>query len=220
MTFAVLPVKDARLAKQRLSPLLAPQEREALARAMYDHVIDTLCAASGLDRIAVATSDEAVVRDARRRGLLVFEEREQLGHSRSADLAARRAADLGATTVLLVPIDLPLVTPSDIEALACAAPRPGLAIVPSSDGRGTNALAQTPPGVISCRFGPGSFEAHLDQARLLGLAAEVLRPPGLTFDLDTPEDAARLLALAPEHGVARLFMSALPRNQLEIGYPA
>jgi 2-phospho-L-lactate guanylyltransferase len=208
LIFAVLPVKNPRDAKQRLSGVLAREEREALARAMYEHVIAALCAARGLDRIAVATSDDAIARDARRRGVLVFEEREQLGHSHSADAAARYAASLGATTVLLVPIDVPLVTPGDIEALAAAAPRRGLAIVPSSDGTGTNALVQTPPGVIACRFGPGSFQAHFEQARSRGIPVEVLRPPGLTFDLDTPEDAARLLALAPSSSLAPLLRHA------------
>ena len=207
MIFAVLPVKNPRDAKQRLSSVLAREEREALARAMYEHVIATLCAARGLDRIAVATNDDAIARDARLRGALVFEEREQLGHSHSADAAARHAAGLGATTVLLVPIDVPLVTPGDIDALA-AAPRPGLVIVPSSDGGGTNALVQTPPGVIACRFGPGSFQAHFEQATSRGVPVEVLRPPGLTFDLDTPEDASRLLALAPSSPLAPLLRHA------------
>ena len=209
MIFAVLPVKDPRDAKQRLSSVLAREERETLARAMYEHVIVALCAARGLDRIAVATSDDAIARDARRRGALVFEEREQLGHSHSADAAARHAAGLGATTMLLVPIDVPLVTPGDIEALAAAAPRPGLVIVPSTDGAGTNALVQTPPGVIACRFGPGSFQAHFEQACSRGVPVEVLRRPGLTFDLDTPEDAARLLALAPSSPLAPLLRHAL-----------
>jgi 2-phospho-L-lactate guanylyltransferase len=207
LIFAVLPVKNPRDAKQRLSSVLASKEREALARAMYEHAIAALCAARGLDRIAVVTSDDAVARDARRRGVLVFEEREQLGHSHSADAALRHAASLGATTVLLVPIDVPLVTPGDIEALA-ATPRRGLVIVPSSDGAGTNALVQTPPGVIACRFGPGSFQAHFEQAHSRGVPVEVRRPPGLTFDLDTPEDAARLLALAPSSPLAPLLRHA------------
>jgi 2-phospho-L-lactate guanylyltransferase len=189
LIFAVLPVKNPRDA------------------------IVALCATRGLDRIAVSTNDDAIARDARRRGALVFEERDQRGHSHSADAAVRHAASLGAKTVLLVPIDVPLVTRGDIEALAAAGPRPGLAIVPSSDGTGTNALVQTPPGVISCRFGPGSFQAHFEQARSRDVPVEVLRPPGLTFDLDTPEDAERLLAHAPSSPLAPLLRHALGNHR-------
>jgi 2-phospho-L-lactate guanylyltransferase len=101
--------------------------------------------------------------------------------------------EMGASTVLLVPIDVPTVTPADFSRLAAAA-RPGLIVVPSSDGTGTNALVRTPPNCIESRFGPGSFRAHIDQARSKGLDADVLRLPGLMFDIDTPEDVAELLA--------------------------
>lgn len=200
MTFAVLPVKDPRNAKQRLAGLLAPPEREALARSMYKHVIQTLRAARGIDRIAVATSDPATARHAQALGAIVFEEQEQLGHSRSADAAARRARQLGASTVLLLPVDVPLVTAAEIEEVLTAAPRPGMLIVPSRDGTGTNALVSTPPDAIETCFGPGSFDLHLRQGEQRGLTVQVLRPPGLVFDVDTPEDFAELTRHArPDH---------------------
>src|SRR3989441_9299922 len=111
---------------------------------------------------------------------------------------------LGALTVLLAPIDVPLVTAVEIEELAAMA-RPGVVIVPSSDGTGTNALLRTPPDVIESRFGPGSFAAHLEQARIRGIPAEVARPAGLMFDIDTPGDVSELLARAPDCPVARFL---------------
>jgi 2-phospho-L-lactate guanylyltransferase len=171
---------------------------------MYEQALETLCSARGLDRVVVVTSDLTAADQARRAGALVFEEQEQRGHSHSADAAARLAMSLGALTVLLAPIDVPLVTAAEIEDLAAMA-RPGVIIVPSSDGTGTNALLRTPPDVIESRFGPGSFLAHLEQARARGVLAEIARPPGLMFDIDTPEDVAELLARAPECPVARFL---------------
>lgn len=202
MIFALLPVKAPRNAKQRLSGFLTPAQREALARLMFEEVLATLCAVTSLDRIAVATSDEAVSRHARHAGALVFAETEQRGHSHSADAAALRAAELGATTVLMVPIDTPLVTAAEIESLLAAA-EPGVIVVPSADGTGTNALVHTPPAAMQCRFGPGSFQKHCDQARGKGLALKVMRPPGLLFDIDTPQDVAELLARAPDSRTAQ-----------------
>jgi 2-phospho-L-lactate guanylyltransferase len=204
MIFALLPVKAPAKAKQRLRGFLTPAQRERLARLMYEDVLQTLCSARGLDRVVVVTNDETAANYARRAGALVFEEREQLGHSHSADAAARRAISLGALTVLLAPIDVPLVTAAEIEDLAAKASR-GVVIVPSSDGTGTNALLRTPPDVIESRFGPGSFEAHLEQARLRGVPAEVARPAGLMFDIDTPEDVAELLVRAPDCRAARFL---------------
>ena len=204
MIFALLPVKAPANAKQRLSGLLTPEQRERLARLMYEEVLGALCAARGIDRVVVVTSDATAADRARRSGALVFEEQEQRGHSHSADAAARRAMSMGALTVLLAPIDVPLVTAEEIEDLA-ANTRRGVVIVPSSDGTGTNALVRTPPDVIESRFGPGSFEAHWNQARALGVPAEVARPAGLMFDIDTPEDVAELLVRAPDCRAARFL---------------
>ena len=220
MTFAVLPVKSPHNAKQRLSGFLSAEHRETLARILYQQTLASLCQAEGIDRVAVATSDPEAAEHARRKGVLVFEENEQVSHSVSADAACLRAIQLGATTVLLVPIDVPLVTPGDFTRLAAAA-RPGppedsqarsqaspqakLIVVPSADGTGTNALARTPPDVIESRFGPGSCRAHLDQARSKSIHSEVLRLRGLMFDIDTPEDVAELLA-GSHHNDAAVFL--------------
>lgn len=204
MIFAVLPVKSPRSAKQRLSGFLPAPQREALARLLYKQTLATLCQAAGIDKVAVATSDSEVADHARDLGVMVYAENEQLSHSISADAACLRAQEMGATTVLLVPIDVPLVTADDFSRLAAAA-RPGLIVVPSADGAGTNALVRTPPDVIQSRFGPGSFRAHIDQARRKGIPADVLRLEGLMFDIDTPEDVAELLLRAPEAQVSEFL---------------
>ena len=220
MIFAVLPVKSPRNAKQRLSGFLSAEQRETLARILYRQTLASLCQAEGIDRVVVVTSDSEIAEHARRSGALVFDENAQVSHSVSADAACLRAIQLGATTVLLVPIDVPLVTPADFTRLAVAA-RPGapgssqarsqpgpqakLIVVPSADGTGTNALARTPPDVIESRFGPGSCRAHLDQARSKSVHSEVLRLRGLMFDIDTPEDVAEFLA-GPHDSDAAAFL--------------
>lgn len=217
MIFALLPVKSPRNAKQRLGSLLDPEQREALARAMFEEMLEKVAAARGIDRVMVVTSDAAAARHARRCGALVFEEEEQRSHSHSADAATRRAIELGADAVALLPIDVPLATVAEIERLVrmngragCASPL--LRIVPSADGTGTNALVRTPPDVIPSCFGPGSFFAHLEKARAREVPVEVLRPPGLVFDVDTPEDVAELLARAPECRAARLLREQCASN--------
>jgi 2-phospho-L-lactate guanylyltransferase len=204
MIFCLLPVKAPINAKQRLSKLLTADRREALARLMYEQMLETLCSARNLDRVVVVTSDRVAAGHALHAGAVVFDEREQVSHSHSADAAARRAMLLGARTVLLAPIDVPLTTAAEIEELVAMA-APGVVIVPSSDGTGTNALLRTPPDAIESRFGPGSFAAHLGAAREREVRAEVARPAGLMFDIDTPEDVAELLIRAPDCRVARFL---------------
>jgi 2-phospho-L-lactate guanylyltransferase len=206
MIFALLPVKAPKHAKQRLSGLYSAEQRERLARAMFEEVLGTLCTVEGLARVVVVTTDEIAADRARALGADVFAEDEQQSHSISADAAARKAFELGASTILLLPIDVPLVTKEEIESLIAEA-GPGLLIVPSADGTGTNVLVRTPPSVIESRFGPGSFRKHVSQAEAAGVAVKVLRPPGLLFDIDTPEDIEALLNRAPSSRIAELVRS-------------
>jgi 2-phospho-L-lactate/phosphoenolpyruvate guanylyltransferase len=206
MVFALLPVKSPRNAKQRLSGFLTPPQRESLARAMYEEVLNTLCTVRGLARIVVATSDEDIAMRARSCGAGVFVEREQHSHSHSADAAAERAMAMGATSVILLPIDVPLATCDEIETLVAAADH-GVVVVPSGDGTGTNALVRTPPHAIKACFGPGSFRKHCHQAESRGIPLKIMQPPGILFDVDTPEDIAELMSRAPDCRVARLLRS-------------
>ena len=208
MIVALLPVKSPRNAKQRLSGFLSPDQRETLARTMFEEVLATLLAVRGIARVAVATIDPAIAQHARSRGAEVFEEKEQLGHSHSADSAAQRAADAGATSVIMLPIDVPTVTAAEIESLIEEAWR-GVIVVPSGDGTGTNALVRTPPNAIKACFGPNSFRAHCGQAETLGVPVKVMRPPGLLFDIDTPEDVAEMIARAPHSRIGRLLRSQI-----------
>src|ERR1700733_1567295 len=207
MIFAILPVKSPKNAKQRLTGFLAVEQRETLARMLYRQTLATLCQAQGIDRVVVVTSDVEIADHARRSGALVFEENEQVSHSVSADAACLRAMEMGASTALLVPIDVPTATSADFTRLAASA-RPGLIVVPSSDGTGTNALVRPPPNCIQSRFGPGSSRAHLDQPPSKGLPADVLRLPGLMFDIDTPEDFPEFLARTHDCEVSWFLRSA------------
>src|SRR5262249_31821574 len=115
-----------------------------------------------------------------------------------------------ARTVLMLPIDVPLVTAAEIDELAAA--KPGVTIVPSLDGAGTNALVLTPPDAIESCFGENSFAVHSEQAQARGVALEAARPPGLLLDIDAPEDVAELLARAPQSRIAGLLRSMLGRG--------
>jgi 2-phospho-L-lactate/phosphoenolpyruvate guanylyltransferase len=204
--FAILPVKNPRAAKQRLERFLTAEQREALARMFFRRTLAALCDAEGIDRVVVVTNDDECGLDARNAGAMIFEESAQVSHSQSADAACRRAEELGASTAILVPIDVPTATSAEFSQLAASAGK-GLVVVPSDDGTGTNALVRTPPSCIESRFGPGSFRAHLDQAASRGISTSVLRIPGLMFDIDTPEDIDKLLKGSPVPEIT-LFLEA------------
>lgn len=194
--WAVLPVKEMTGSKQRLAPLLSPEERIALMRVMVGEVLAALLAAPGLAGVAVVTLDDWTTAEARRRGARVITEGARDGHTGSVTAAARVLAAEGARGVLTMPGDIPAVTPAEVEALLVAhGPTPAFTIAPAHDERGSNGVALSPPEAVALRFGEDSYFPHLAAARARGLAPRVVRLPGAAMDIDHPEDLAMFARL-------------------------
>jgi len=86
-----------------------------------------------------------------------------------------------------------LVTPREILDFLSHASGYSVALTPSKDGAGTNALLMHPPGVIRPVFGRGSFQKHLALADQQGVSRRVIRTSGIGFDVDEPKDFRRLM---------------------------
>lgn len=194
MRALLLPIKDLRQAKQRLAPLLNPEERFELAQAM---LTDTMRAVRGVrraERIFVVTNYNSAMQAAEENGWELLREERQISESASVDAASRQCAERGVTSLLRLPLDVPLVQPSDIDELLafdCAAP--ALVIVPSRDGTGTNAILRTPPALFPSHFGTGSFAKHCAEAHRVHAQIVVRHNARLEMDVD---DEADLRALA------------------------
>jgi 2-phospho-L-lactate/phosphoenolpyruvate guanylyltransferase len=194
MRALLLPVKDLQNAKQRLAGFLSPGQRFQLAEAM---LADTMRAIRGIRsdvRIFVVTNYQPAAAVARRNGWEVLRETQQTSESVSVDAASRLCADRGISSLLRLPLDLPLVQAADVDAvLGIPVPTPGMLIVPSRDGSGTNALLRTPPALFRSQFGPGSFAKHPEEARRAQAHVTVHRNPRLEMDVDDECDLRVLL---------------------------
>lgn len=194
MRVLLLPIKDLRNAKKRLIGVLTPEERFGLAEAM---LADTIRAVRGVhyaDKIFVVTNYEPAMRIAEENGWEILREEHQISESNSVDAASRICEARGVKALLRVPLDLPLIQPADIDelfALNCEAP--GLAIVPSRDGTGTNAILRMPPTLFPSHFGNGSLSKHLAEAKQAGARVIVRRNARLEMDADDEADLRALL---------------------------
>ena len=198
---AVVPVKEAVHAKQRLAPVLSPAQRAQLAHAMLEDVLSALASmASGLASILVVTVDRTAADIATRYGAQVTAEQADAGHTAAVSAAAARL-DAGGLDMLALPADIPLVQSDDIRHLlaihADAVDRGarGFGIVPARDERGSNAVICSPAGAVPLRFGDDSFLAHLAAAQACGLDPVIARLPRIALDIDRPDDLANLLAI-------------------------
>jgi len=122
MKFVIVPVKDLSKAKERLSSLLPQHERTALAYAMLEDVLTALKGSLLADRKFIVTLDAKAIEIARGLGIEIIIETEQNGESASVDYASQICKDMGATSVLVIPGDAPLITSDDIDFILERAP--------------------------------------------------------------------------------------------------
>ena len=209
MKYLLVPVKDLSNAKQRLSGIMSGAERSEFARRMLEHTLGEAAKARGCDRVAVVTLYEPAIKMAESFGFEVIREQEQVSESVSVDYALRVLNSRAASSVLRLPIDLPLVTTEDIDAIFSEmdlfSHRRSVVMVSSRDRTGTNAIGRTPPDLFPSHFGPGSFEKHREEARRCGAVCSELRLPGVECDIDDPADLAWFL----EHGGATCLQEFL-----------
>jgi 2-phospho-L-lactate guanylyltransferase len=219
MRALLIPVKDLRQAKQRLAPLLSPQERFELAQAMMDDVFSAVRQVRAAERVFVVTNYEPAIVRAERYGWTVLRETHQTSESASVDAASRECQSRGVTSLLRLPVDLPLVTAPDInEVLNAAEPAPCAVLVPSRDSTGTNAILRCHPTLFPSHFGPDSFGKHMAEARAAGASIKTIRNPHLELDVDDPQDLNALLA-EPTRGTTTgqwLEHSGVPERLLTV----
>jgi 2-phospho-L-lactate/phosphoenolpyruvate guanylyltransferase len=192
--WAVIPVKDAALAKQRLSDALSPRLRKELALAMFQDVLDAVTPVPELHGIAVVTADPIVAEIARRAAAEVWSEGAHDGHTGAVTAAARRLAASSAA-MLTLPGDIPLVSTDDIRrVLAAHLAAPAFTIVPAWDERGSNTIICSPADAVPLRFGPDSYFPHLAAARAVGLTPTVVHNGAIALDIDEPSDLQRFMS--------------------------
>ena len=219
MTVALLPLKDLVEAKTRLSGLLRPSQRRALAQAMAEDVLDVLADSRLVDRIVMVSDDSGARLLAREFGAECWPESELgcRGLNPVLGRAAQRLAQTARGPVVVLHADIPLLCADDLAAVMSAcADEQALVVGPDRHGTGTNLLAFDAARVPRFSFGSDSCAAHGAQAVQDGRPVCILRRPGIGLDVDEPADLAQLLAVDAT-GRGRRTLAYLNSDQLGSG---
>lgn len=191
----VVPVKEAHLAKTRLSTP-ATMSRPELARAMALDTLESVCRALPAADIVTVTSDE-VVRDAASvMGTVVVAD--PGGGLNAAVRAGIRVAALEAVPasgpanlgVAVLLGDLPALHPDDLLAALQECAHHERVVIPDLAGTGTVLLTGTRGSLPEPSFGAGSASRHAELATVL--APEL---PRLRQDVDDLAGLAAATAL-------------------------
>jgi len=199
-TWAVVPLRGLESAKTRLGAELDPEERHALVVAMATRTLRATRDARSLRGTVLVTADPAAAELAEAVGARTLVQRLP-GLNAAIHEARGVALEAGALAMLVLPVDLPAITPEAIDAVVAAARAlpgdgPVVALVPDRHGLGTNLLLAAPAGIVEPAFGEASRAAHRAAAEAAGAGYLELGGP-LTLDVDTSADL-----LAAEAGTA------------------
>src|SRR5687768_8674306 len=158
MIWSLIPVKPFTSAKSRLASVLGAAERDGLSRAFLTHALAVLAELPAIVQTLVVSRDPAALEMARLAGVLSHAENGAQGLNAALTHATGAARDAGATAVLVLPTDLPLLTAGDVAQLIHDDDDGSvMAIAPDRREQGTNALFMRPPGLVPYAFGEGSF---------------------------------------------------------------
>ncbi len=182
----VIPVRAFEGAKSRLGAVLDAEERRDLVERLLRRAVAAALATDGVTDVVVVSPDPDVLAIAGSAGA-----RGVVQQSRGLNPALQEARDtIVADRLLIIPADLPAVTPAALAEVLATGDRagtPSVVLAPDRHGRGTNALLLDPPEVIDPAFGGDSRAGHAWLASSADAAfAEV--PDVLALDVDTPDD--------------------------------
>ncbi len=197
--YAIIPVKPLRRAKSRLARALKAPTRAALVRSIFSRTLDIIAQVERIDGVIVVSRDLTILELARQRHALALAESES-GLNSAITQAAQWATRHHARTAIVIPVDLPLITSADLDAVIDRAVEERCVVIaPDRHEDGTNVLLVRPPDAIQFAYGTSSFNAHRAQAIERGLIVHEYRSPTTAFDIDVPDDLELYRALDAQH---------------------
>jgi 2-phospho-L-lactate guanylyltransferase len=184
---ALIAIKERVRCKTRLTGSLTPFARIQLARSMLSTVLSAAVHAQTIRQIIVMSPERDFVPSE----IPVLVDTGKCLNSALIQ-AHRVLREVGCREVVILPADLPTVTAAEIDTLVLAGRRGGCAIAPDTAGSGTNALCLASSCSYRFQFGRDSQRLHRREAERNGLTPQLVRLPGLEFDVDSSADLYRL----------------------------
>lgn len=183
---AVVPVKRWALAKSRMDGGI--EMRASLARAFAFDVLAVLSDVACIENLVIVTDERELKTVGRRLGATIVEDRSLLSVdplNRAIGLGRSHAAVIRPDApVVVVPADLPALTPGTVEHALDSLTRWESSFVPDARGTGTTLLAASTPALLRPAYGRGSAQLHAAQGAHLTLNVD----PRVRRDVDTVHD--------------------------------
>jgi len=184
----IIPIKNLRYAKSRLSTSLTFTERKKFVFSMLMRILKEVNKVPEINKIFVVSSDEEILLKVQEYAVPVLE----TGHGLNSALnyGIKAALEENVSSVLILPGDLPLISRNDIKQIYKLGimSQTSVVLAPCKKSDGTNALFLRPPDILIPQFGHRSFYNHMRAAKEKGIMPSVYSSDTIRMDLDEPKD--------------------------------
>ena len=195
--FAIVPVKNFESGKSRLASLLTVEERVKLSELFLDYTLNTLTNTSAISKVIVVSSDKRAEGIAKIHNAKFLQEKKNQGVNAAVALADVYISEFAVDATIVIPQDLPLLLPEDIERICTSAQEHEkcLVICPSLRFDGSNALLRRPPLLITTNYDNDSYNVHIKKAKASNAIIKIIKTKRIMTDIDTVEDVINLIKI-------------------------
>ena len=184
-------MKSFSKAKTRLN--LPQIQKEDLCLKMFDEVLRTISNCKSIDKILVVSKDEQAMKLSKQYNTMQIFDHET-GVNDAMDLANQYLIDKKYDCSIMFPQDIPIMKPSDIDNIfSFFKSEMGVIIVPSRQFNGTNALLQSPVGIMNTQYDRGSYRYQLDAAKAATKNTSIALIRRIMLDIDDLSDLSLML---------------------------
>jgi 2-phospho-L-lactate guanylyltransferase len=190
-------VKNFESGKSRLASLLTVEERVKLSELFLDYTLNTLTNTSAISNVVVVSSDKRAEGIAKIHNAKFLQEKKNQGVNAAVALADVYISEYAVDATIVIPQDLPLLLPEDIERICTSAQEHEkcLVICPSLRFDGSNALLRRPPLLITTNYDNDSYNVHIKKAKASNAIIKIIKTKRIMIDIDTVEDVINLIKI-------------------------
>jgi 2-phospho-L-lactate/phosphoenolpyruvate guanylyltransferase len=207
---SIVPVKALAVSKKRLATILSPKERADLTLSMLEDVLNTVRIAE--IALTVVISPDPIVERIAKKTNSTFLYEKQIGLNNALDQATKWLSKKGLNSILILPSDIPLISPEDITGILGLATEEKSVVLSSSRNGGTNALFKKPANLVPTFFGPNSFNRHVKESLIRNVKPKIYESTRIGLDIDSSEDLKDFFS-TPSNTISKRYLEKLSRFQ-------
>ena len=191
-TSVVIPIKSFSESKSRLE--LKPSDVKYLCEIMLKEILQVVSETKSIDDIILVSKDEYAFGIGKKFNCVeIFDEKES-GVNNAVTLANEFLMENDYACSIILPQDIPLILPEDLDNLVRFFQKTKYAIiVPSRHFDGTNALVRTPVPNLKTRYDEGSYKFQFEPFKSSKIKYSLALIYRIMIDIDNIVDVNYLI---------------------------